>query len=189
MDRKKVTELLQKYYDGMSSAEEEKRLLEYFREDNVPEELDVDRLHFLALADMQNEDIEVPEDLEANILSRLAVEQRPPRRLNTRFLYTATSIAAGLAIILSTYLFLNRQPDLGTYDDPQVAYAETKEALDMVSKYFNMGTSELSELKAFNQAVEPLGKLKKVDEASSDLKYLNKFQVGIKKSNGLLDEK
>jgi hypothetical protein len=170
----------------MSSSEEEMRLLEYFRKGNVPEDLDVDRLHFLALADMQNEDIEVPEDLESNILSRLAVEQRPVRRLNSRFLYTVTSIAAGMAIIVSTYLFLNRQPDLGTYDDPQVAYAETKEALDMVSKYFNKGTSELSELKAFNQAVEPLGQLKKVEKASTDLKYLNKFQVGVEKTRGII---
>jgi len=189
MDRKKVIGLLQKYYDGMSSPEEEKKLLMYFREDDVPEEFNADRLHFLALADMQNEEIEVPDELETNILARLAVEQKQTRRINKRFLYSVSSIAAGLAIIMSTYLFLNRQPDLGTYDDPQVAYAETKEALNMVSKYFNQGTNQLSELGRMNQAIEPLEKLGKVNEASSDLKYLGKFQEGIGRTRGILDSR
>ena len=182
MERNQIVALLQKYYNGMSSQEEERKLLEFFTGPDVTEEFDVDQKHFLALADMQNEEIEVPADLEANILARLAIEQKPVRKLNTRLLYTITSVAAGLALIVSTFMFINRQPNLGTYDDPQIAYAETKEALDMVSQIFNKGTEKLSGLEDMNKAMEPLNKLGEVDKVSNSLKYLGKFKEGIDKT-------
>ncbi len=178
MERDQIVALLQKYYKGMSSQEEEKELLEFFAEQDVPEEFDVDQKHFLAMADMQKEDIEVPADLEANILARLAVEQKPARRLNSRMLYTITSVAAGLALLLSTFMYINRQPNLGTYDDPQIAYAETKEALEMVSKIFNQGTEKLSGLNEMDKAMQPLNILGKVNLVSDNLKYLSKFGEG-----------
>jgi len=178
--------LLQKYYEGMSNKEEEKMLMDYFLRGEVPKDLDVDRMHFEALADMQDESIEVPADLESKILARLSVEQAPTRRMNTRFLFTLTSVAAGLALIVSTFLFINRQPNLGTYDDPQMAYAETKEALEMVSNIFNQGTEKLSGLNQMDKAMQPLGKLGKMDKASENLKYLGKFDEGVEKAKGIL---
>jgi hypothetical protein len=172
----------------MTSKEVEKALLEFFRTSEIPEEFNVDKKHLLALADMQNEDIEVPEDLEANILARLAREQNPVRKLNKRVLYTITSIAAGLALIVSTFMYLNRQPDLGTYDDPQVAYAETREALELVSKYFNHGTEKLSGLNQMEKAIQPLNTLGKVNDVSNNLKYLGKFEEGIKEASVLINK-
>lgn len=189
MERNQIATLLQKYYDGMSSQEEENKLLEFFTREELPEEFDIDRKHFMALADMQNEEIEVPADLEANILARLAVEQKPVRLLNSRVLYTITSVAAGLALIVSTFLYINRQPNLGTYDDPQVAYAETREALEMVSQIFNQGTEKLSGLGEMDRAMQPLATLNKVDKVSDNLKYLGKFDDGMEKTKDLLNQK
>ncbi len=186
MERNQITGLLQKYYNALSSQDEEKKLMDYFLGSDVPDELDIDRKHFLALADMQNEEIEVPADLESNILARLAVEQRPVRKLNTRFLYTLTSVAAGLALIVSTFLFLNREPNLGTYDDPQIAYAETKQALEMVSQLFNQGIEKLSGLEEMDRAMQPLNQLENVGKASKNLKYLEKFDEGVNETHGLL---
>lgn len=188
MERNQITGLLQKYYDGMSSPEEEKMLMDYFLRSNVPEDLDVEQKHFEALAAMQDEKIEVPADLESNILVRLAVEQRPTRRLNTRLLYTITSVAAGLALIVSTFIFLNRQPDLGTYDDPQVAYAETKEALGMVSRLFNQGTEKLAGLGEMDKAMKPLEQLGKVDKVTENLKFLEKLDEGMKQTRGIIKD-
>ncbi len=175
MERKQIAALLQKYFDGMSNKQEERDLREFFAGADVPEEFDIDRKHFLAMADMQNEEIEVPADLEANIMARLAVEQKPVRRLNTRMLYTITSVAAGLALIVSTFMFINRQPNLGTYDDPQLAYAETKEALEMVSQMFNRGTEKLSGLGEMEKAMQPLS-------------TLGKFGEGMDRTMGLLND-
>lgn len=187
MERNQITGLLQKYYKGMSSQDEEKKIMNYFSGGDVPDDLEIDRKHFLALADMQNEDIEVPSDLESNILKLLAAEQKPVRRLNSRMLYTLTSVAAGLALIVSTLMFINRQPDLGTFDDPQIAYAETKEALEMVSQLFKQGTDKLSGLEEMDRAMQPLNQLGRVDMVSENLKYLEKFNEGIDKARGILN--
>ena len=64
MERNQVHTLLQKYYDGMTSKEEDRELLNFFRTGEVPEEFDIDKMHLLALEDMQNEDIEVPDNLK-----------------------------------------------------------------------------------------------------------------------------
>ena len=186
MERNQINGLLQKYYEGMSSRDEERKLLDYFLGSDVPAELDIDRKHFLALADMQNDEIEVPADLESNILARLAVEQKPVSLLKSRFVYTAISVAAGLALIVSTFMFINKQQNLGTYDDPQIAYAETKEALELVSQFFNMGTENLAGLGEMDRAMQPLSQLKKVEEVSENLKYLGKFSEGIEKTRSLL---
>lgn len=189
MERNQINSLLQKYYEGMSSRDEERKLLDFFLGSDVPAELDIDRKHFLALADMQNEEIEVPANLESNILARLAVEQKPVSLLKSRFVYTAISVAAGLALIVSTFMFLNKQQNLGTYDDPQIAYAETKEALELVSQFFNMGTEKLAGLGEMDRAMQPLSQLKKVEEVSENLKYLGKFSEGIEKTRSLLKTK
>ena len=39
MDSKKIEELLQRYWDCETSLEEEKQLQEYFRSENVPDQL------------------------------------------------------------------------------------------------------------------------------------------------------
>ena len=187
MERNQITGLLQKYYERLSSQDEEKKIMDYFLGGDVPDDLEMDRKHFLALADMQNEDIEVPSDLESNILNRLAAEQKPVRRLNTRMLYTITSVAAGLALVVSTFMFINRQPNLGTYDDPQIAYAETKEALEMVSQIFNQGTDQLSNLSEMDRAIQPLNQLGKVGKVSENLKYLEKFDEGMDKTRGIFN--
>lgn len=189
MERNQITDLLQKYYNGMSSQDEEKMLMDYFTGGDIPDDFKIDMKHFLALADMQNEEIEVPADLESNILAMLAKEQKPVRRLNNRMLYTFTSVAAGLALIVSTFMYINRQPNLGTFDDPQIAYAETKQALDLVSQLFNQGTDKLSGLGEMDRAMQPLNQLGRVDKVSENLKYLEKFDEGVMETRGLIKTK
>ena len=186
MERNQVKTLLQKYYDAVSTMEEENMLREYFKGKELPDEMKLEQLHFLAMADMQNEEIEVPNDLESKILARLSVEQSKRNWLNSRMLFTAVSIAAGLALVISTFVFINSRKDLGTYDDPQIAYAESKEALDMVSRYFNQGTSELTNLREMDRSMEPLNNLERVEDVSKNLKYLGKFNEGVKKTRGLI---
>jgi len=186
MERNQVKTLLKKYYDAVSTREEENMLREYFKGKDLPDEMKLEQLHFLAMADMQNEEIEVPDDLESKILARLSVEQSKRKWLNSRMLITVTSMAAGLALVISTFVFINNQKDLGTYDDPQIAYAESKDALDMVSRYFNQGTSGLSNLRAMERSMEPLNNLERVEDVSKNLKYLGKFNEGVKKTRGLI---
>lgn len=188
METKRTQILLQKYYDGISTPEEELDLLKYFSENEVPEEWKSAKEQLLGFHDIRDEEISIPEDLQQSIIKNLEPLQidKKVKRLNTRPIYSVISVAASIVLIASALLFMNRQPDLGSFDDPDIAYAETKEALDMVSKYFNQGTEKLTNLGKMEEAVKPLVNLKKVDDTRRTLGYLNSFEQGIKATRGII---
>ena len=177
METIKVKTLLQKYYDGLTSQEEESMLEEYFLLGPVDPEFEADKLHFSALASMRDEEIPVPEDLETSILDALQKVQQKPVFLRRSVPYIIMSIAAGLLLMLSTFIFLNRQNQSNYITDPKIAYAESRQALELVSKYFNEGTSRLSGLGKIDQAVEPLRQFNTLDKAVKTLSNLGKSQT------------
>lgn len=176
MKTNEVKILLQRYYDGLTSFREESDLEAYFLNSRVDPEFEADKLHFLAVAAMRDEEIAVPEDLEASIKNTLKEAQKGQVPGGHRILYVALSIAAGLLLMVSTFIFLSRQDQTKYISDPRIAYAESHEALEMVSKFFNDGTSQLSDLSRINQAVEPLSKLNSLDKAAKSLSKLGKLQ-------------
>ncbi|MFA5815664.1 MAG: hypothetical protein WC865_08600 [Bacteroidales bacterium] len=176
MKTNEVKILLQKYYDGLTSSREESDLEEYFLNGQVDPEFEADKLHFLAVAAMRDEELPVPDDLEASVINTLKEAQKDQVHGNRRIMYLAFSIAAGLLLMVSTFLFLSRQDETQYISDPKIAYAESREALEMVSKYFNEGTSQLSGLSRINQAMEPLQKLNSLDQTAKRLSILGKLQ-------------
>ena len=166
--------LLQKYYDGLTSPEEEAAISSFLLDDAVPAGFEADRLHFEAIASMRDEDIPVPEDLESSVLAELSRVQNPVRRIGRRSVYMVASVAAGLLLMVSSVLFLSRNTESTTVSDPQLAYAETRQALETVSRYLNEGTSRLSGLSRMSSAIGPLSHLKSLDKASQNLSRLGR---------------
>jgi hypothetical protein len=97
-------------------------------------------------------------------------------RGNRRIQYLVFSIAAALLLMVSTFIFLSRQNQTQYISDTKIAYAESHQALELVSKLFNEGTSQLSGLSKINQAIEPLSKLNSLDKAAKSLSNLGKSQ-------------
>ncbi|MCX6224582.1 MAG: hypothetical protein NTV01_07510 [Bacteroidia bacterium] len=176
MKTNEVKVLLQKYYNGLTSPGEESDLEEYFLNGRVDPEFEADKIHFLAVAAMRDEEIPVPDDLEASVLDALKVVQKDHKHANRRITYMVLSVAAGLFLMVSTYILLSRQNQTQYISDPKIAYAESREALEMVSKFFNEGTSQLSGLSRINQAFEPLQKLNSLDKAAKRLSAIGKLQ-------------
>ena len=91
----KIEELLDKYFEGETSCEEERRLRRFFTEEEVPEELQMYRPLFAYL------------EQEATATQDTAVTQpqadtpRPRFRLHRAF-YLMGSIAAGLLLLIGT---------------------------------------------------------------------------------------
>jgi hypothetical protein len=167
MKTQRMKILLDKYYKGETSIDEENILMNYFLDNDVPEEFCEDRKLFVGLNELKEEDIVVPENLKNDILNKLEpLQENKIKKINFS-LYKVMSVAASVVLIISTVFLLNRNVD--TYDDPQLAYAETKEALYTVSKYFNK----------MEEAVKPLKNVEKIDETREDLEYLNLFNKGL----------
>ena len=97
----KHEDLLNKYYKGETSPEEEKILkAQFIDEENESAEKDM-------FGYFQNESF-VPEDLEAAIYNGLTDKQQKNRTLKIR-IFTISSIAATILIVLSIYLNLQAE--------------------------------------------------------------------------------
>jgi hypothetical protein len=83
-----------------------------------------------------------------------------------------------IAAIVSTAVLIvvrNQKPDLGTYDDPELAYLEARKTLLYVSQKLNYGTRELSGISKMNSGVDNLRNLEKLNSSLYKLKLISRI--------------
>ena len=169
MDSTRVRQLLEKYYEGQTSFEEENQLKSYF-EGDVPAEFEVDKELFAGLANDKN----------ASMLNSLVDNQEETGKgktvdLHKRLRWTLR-IAAVLVLAFTIYMANHnsvepvmveeKQTEMeDTYENPELAYLETKKALLYLSAQLNKGTDELKNISKINQSIEQLTKLSEIDKA------------------------
>ena len=83
-------------------------------------------------------------------------------------------IAAGIAVLMVAVWFIKTevrkstpQEIVDTYDDPQLAFEETKKALMMISKGFGQAEQEAKKINLFNEAQEEIQKSPEVESTES----------------------
>ena len=94
--------MLDRFYQGETTLEEERRLLEYFSSTSVPEEMIPDR-DLLRTMDSGNEAIHVPVDLDQKILAGIDREERKMTRTRRISLFSLSGLAAGLLVVIALY--------------------------------------------------------------------------------------
>jgi hypothetical protein len=150
MELYKVEALLEKYFDGETSIAEEKQLQDYFSKQQVAPHLEKYTALFnhFAVAKEQQFEQEIP------VLQIQKDESRNQKR-NLSWI----SIAASVVILMGigTYVFynseqVNNSKDLGTYDDPEVAFKETQKALSQLSKNVNVGIESVKYVEEYQIA-------------------------------------
>jgi hypothetical protein len=155
MELIKIEQLLKKYWIGDTSVEEEKELQRFFSEEEVPQHLESVATLFCSFrADRQYKKLD--DDFDEALLSRIErSEKRPPVR---RWLSVAAAIALLLAA-LSVQDMLPQKSSTGqeavtkdTYEDPRLAYEQTREALLLLSTMMNKGTRQVEKLEKFHEA-------------------------------------
>jgi hypothetical protein len=150
MKEEELKRLIEKYYDGKSTEEEEIVLRDFFSKNNVPEGYEAEKEIFSYYDESQ----EIPEpsiDFEARILAGIdASERNSVSQRIRRYLLPVLSAAAGILILTGSYFFLLKNSDRSdTFKDPDLAYAETIKILRDVSSKLNHGA----------QVLEPVGKM------------------------------
>ncbi len=157
MNQEEIKHLLDRYYDGKSTSEEEHLLKVFFSQHDIPEDLYEEKEIFSYYA--QSEGIPEPtSDFESRIISALDSVDRGSISLKQRRIFgILTGIAAGLLVLTGSYFFfIHKQVPRDTFSDPGIAYAETLKILYNVSARFNEGTN----------AFEPVGKLENITAKS-----------------------
>jgi len=176
MKDKDLKQLLEKYYSGESTEEEEIFLNEYFNGNSVSEGYEAEKLIFRYFEEEKN--IPPPAvDFEIRIMEGVDRfnKKRKAQELRT-YLYPVIGVAASILLILGAQLiFSPKEKSTDTFDDPQIAYAETRKILYDVSIKLNRGT----------RSMEPVGKISKMKGKSFEA--INKSTEIISKSLKSLD--
>ncbi len=149
MSELEVRKLLDKYWEGETSLEEEAKLRSYFSEEDVADEF----LPFQAMftffsnASSMRMEAEIPQPA----IKQLS-EDRPATKIRSLGWWRAAAAAVVLAIGL---FFINRQmvqtqtietyTYQDTFEDPELAYAEFKRMMAFVSSKMNKGVNKASQ--------------------------------------------
>ncbi len=147
MNSEEIKLLLERYYEGDSTNEEEQLLKDFFSQADIPEDLYCERDIFRYYL----QSVVIPEpasDLENRIISALdSLDQKSESLKRRRIFGILTGIAAGILILTGTYfIFVQKSEPRDTYSDPEIAYAETMRILYDVSGRLNHGTKALEQI-------------------------------------------
>lgn len=157
MDSEKINKLLQKYWDCQTTLEEEQELRDYFKHHSPDAMKDAAPLfqYFNEQKEKQLTDI----SFEPNVLKQL---RRPKGQMRT-LVYNAMRIAAGIIVlVMAVWLVRMEVREISpkevtdTYDDPKMAFEETKKALMMISRSFSTAEEQARKINLFNEAQKEL---------------------------------
>jgi hypothetical protein len=160
MDSAKWEALVEKFWTGESSLEEEAMLRQYFQTHDVPEHLEATAAYFNTL--VQDQKVKI---------SDLAFEKRLQEKLNPKKSTTlrqlwmnSFKVAAGIALLATAAYLIWKEPTLpplespaiatledDTFDDPKEAFEETKKALMMLSSNIGRGKQPVEKIATFHE--------------------------------------
>ena len=181
MQPQELNQLIEKYYEGLTSLKEEMQLLEWLR--TSPEgDAYADVLAQLEIMLQLNTDIKTDPGFDQQIIAALQVDQ-PTKRRWLQMSYRLTGIAATVLVFLAVWIgseLLKPTEVYGTINDPKLAFNETTRILDKVSGGLNKGLKPAQQsteklvkgLEEVEKAIEKSNQLNEVNKASQ---YLNSF--------------
>ena len=147
MELKLVEQLLEKYFQAETTIAEEKELKAYFSSNDVAPHLAKYQALFGYFETQK----------ETQFEQKLPLQ---PRKQNT---VKWIGIAASFVVLfgLATFYFYPSEPkheDLGTYDNPEEAFAATQKALLMVSEQVNIGMESVVYLEEYEKTKKTIFK-------------------------------
>jgi len=187
MNLQRIEQLIEKYEIGETSVKEEAELKKFFVRENIPFHLRSYKDLFTFFDSSANE--ELPDmDFDDKILKAISDDKIIPiSHRRNRSIYMIAGIAASIIILIGLFFQfgLNKPSYEDTFDDPLLAYAETKKVLLMVSGNLNSGTNELQKVSEFN---EGLNELSKISNFETGMKNLEKISI-LDKSKKIITSK
>jgi hypothetical protein len=160
MDSKKIEELLNKYWNCETSLEEEQELRTYFKGHEIPTQFQEAASLFRYFEASKKKSID-DRGFDTAVISRV---NKPAKGKVIRLVYNTMRIAAGIGVLVVAVWFVRKEvrtptadvPVEDTYEDPKMAFEETKKALMMISKSFGQAEQQAQKIKIFNDAQEEI---------------------------------
>ncbi len=194
MEPEKIKRLLEQFYAGETSREEETLLRKFFSQPEVPPELTAEKEHFRLLMQWSSES-PLDETFDTKIMEMVSAPRKPERTFSSW--YALAGVAASILLVLALWLG-NRQDKKsilppGTTDNPALAYVQVRTALQLVSGTLNEGVrpaakaateitgamGKASEISNMEMAVKPMRKLSEIERAQQLMESLNSVYINL----------
>jgi len=182
MDQKEIRALLERFYSGESTLHEENILREYFSGDQVDPEFTADQDLFLYQIQKVKDKQEIP-DISNEIWNSLIKEDAHKNKAVRSLPYLYLRIAASVVILVGSFFIIKNQvfdtmntiQYTDTFDNPELAYQQTKETLLYVSAMLNSGAEHLEPIQKINEGTQPLNKLATFNQGLKELKPITNY--------------
>lgn len=168
MDLHEVERLLEKYWQTETTLEEEQKLRGFFTAGDVPPSLKGAADLFAFFQAEKNKALE--QNFEPAVTKQL--RSRQGGKLISMIGYgNMARIAAGIIVVVAATFFIRQEVRKNypkemqdTYTDPQLAFEETKRALQMISNTFGKAKKEASKMQMLNEAEKKIQSKKEGDK-------------------------
>lgn len=161
MDSEKIDELLNKYWNCETTLEEEEQLQAYFRNSSIPEQYKETAALFRYFHEQKKQSL-ADASFDRSVIKKIRAPESATIR---KLVFNSMRIAAGVVVlILAVWLVRlelresSPQQMADTYDDPEIAFEETKKALMMISKSFSTAEEQAKKINLFNEAQKEIRK-------------------------------
>ncbi len=167
--------LINRYYKGELSEDEEILLKDFVRNNNDDEYADV-KEHFEIMNTIFENEEKLDESFDSKILDIIKSEV-PVVQKRYNINRIISGIAATALVLVSLWITMNiigSKEVYGTVNDPITAFAETKKALNKVSKNVNKGVTPATKtIHKVETGIDKTKDIKKAKEALDKIKKLN----------------
>lgn len=165
MKSEEVKIVLQKYFEAETTLAEEAMLREYFRQEELPDEMLPFSVWF------KESDFRFPAEKnssEENQTMEMFLQKERSRKRSIWWI-SVSGIAAALVIMLGSTLYFRSQPAYrDTFSDPVIASAYAVRTLQFVSGKYNEGIARLQPASKIREATRPVKKSLQIIEKSFD---------------------
>ena len=156
MDLREAEHLLEKYWQCETSVEDEQKLRDFFAAGNIPSSLKGASELFKFLNVEKGKTLAI--NFEGTVTKKLQTRQEG--KVIQMFSYgNMARIAAGIVVVVAATFLIRQEIRKSypkevqdTYSDPQLAFEETKRALQMISNSFGKAKKEASKIQMLNEA-------------------------------------
>lgn len=141
MELNRIEKLLKNYFEGETNIAEEQELKNYFASENVAPNFKQYQSVFGYFSETKNE----------KFTKEIVIQNK---KKNTIWLSIAASVTILLGVGIFGYLNMETKTtgELGTYEDPEVAFRETQKALNMVSENINVGIKSVEYVNEYHES-------------------------------------
>ncbi|MFA7139321.1 MAG: hypothetical protein WC151_12475 [Bacteroidales bacterium] len=172
MNMDRIPLLIDKYFEGNTTIEEEKEIREFFNTlPGLPDNLLPYKDFFMAIDAAAR--MEPSSELEMRIRQRIEMERK--RNPISRRIYITAGIAAALMLVIGFQQIIKQQP-VKTIDDPVIAMQIVTDAFSQVNKTMEKGMSSMyyiAEAKKANEAIKRINVLNESVEKTAKIHFIS----------------